>query len=341
MGRSFDPARFSRQLRFAPLGEKGQQRLHAARVGVAGCGALGSVLAERLVRAGVGTVRVLDRDIVEPSNLPRQTLFTEADAAGRWPKAEAAARHLRAVDGEATIESLVRDLTPASAPSFVAGLDLVVDGLDSFEARFVLNDACVAAGVPWVYGGVVGASGMVMVVQPGQGPCLRCLLPEPPEPGSLPTCESQGVLSTAPMVVAAWQATEAVKQLTGAGRPLEGLLHVDVWRNEWRRIPVARDAGCRSCGTGELPHRDVRRVTTAAVLCGSDAVQVTPPAGSFDREALKGRLEPLTRVEDNGYVLAFCVEGHDLTVFPDGRTVIHGTIRETTARALFARWIGT
>jgi len=340
MSRPYDPVRFARQLRFAPLGEDGQRRLHAARVGVAGCGALGSVLAERLVRAGVGFLRVLDRDIVEPSNLPRQTLFTEADAVARLPKAEAAARQLRAIDGGVAVEPVVRELTPASAPGFVEGLDLVVDGLDNFEARFVLNDACVAAGVPWIYGGAVGGGGMLMGVRPGAGPCLRCLLPEPPQPGSLPTCQSEGVLGTAPMVVAAWQATEAIKQLTGRGDRLEGLLLVDVWRNEWRRIPVARDPACRSCGTGELPHRDARQTAMTTVFCGREAVQVTPPPGPFDRETLKERLERVTGVEDNGYLLAFWVEGHELVVFPDGRTLVQGTTSETVARALYARWIG-
>lgn len=340
MVRPSDPERFSRQLRFAPLGEEGQRRLHAARVGVAGCGALGTVLAERLARAGVGSLRLIDRDVVEPSNLPRQTLFTEADAAARLPKAEAVARHLAAIDGALRTEPFVRDLTPRTAPGFVEGLDLVVDGLDNFEARFVLNDACVAAGVPWVYGGAVGGGGMLMVVRPGEGPCLRCLLPDVPPPGTLPTCDAEGVLGTAPMVIAALQATEAIKLLAGAGERLDGLLAVDVWRSEWRRVPVLRDPACRSCGTRELPHLDARQVTLTTALCGRDAVQVTPPAEGLDRAALKARLERVTAVEDNGCLLAFCVEGHELVVFADGRTLVRGTTDETRARALYARWIG-
>lgn len=341
MSRPADPERFSRQIRFAPLGAEGQERLHAARVGVAGCGALGSVLAERLARAGTGFLRLLDRDVVEPSNLPRQTLYTESDAAGRLPKAVAAARHLAGVDAAVETEALVRDLTPRTAPGFVQGLDLVVDGLDNFEARFVLNDACVAAGVPWVYGGAVGGAGMLLVVRPGAGPCLRCLLPDAPPPGALPTCESDGVLGTAPMVVAALQATEAIKLLAGRGEPLPDLLHVDLWRGEWRRIPVGRDPACRSCGTRELPHLDAREVTLTTALCGREAVQVSPPPGAgFDRAALKSRLSAVTGVEDNGYLLAFSVEGHALVVFGDGRALVHGTTDETRARAVYARWIG-
>lgn len=341
MTRPSDPDRFSRQLRFAPIAEDGQRRLAAARAGVAGCGALGTVIAERLVRAGVGLVRVADRDVVETSNLPRQALFTEADVAARLPKAEAAARHLRAIDGAAVVESVVVDLGPRTARRFVEGLDVVVDGLDNFETRFVLNDACLEAGVPWVYGGVVGSAGMVMVVRPGGGPCLRCWMPDVPPAGALPTCDTAGVVGTAPMVIGALEATEALKLLVGSDAGLEGLLHVDVWHAGWQQLPVARDPRCRSCGTGERPHRHPQSVAHTTALCGRGAVQVAPPEDAgFDRAALAERLARVVTVEDNGYLLAFEGDGHAFTVFADGRTVVGGTTDETEARALYAKWIG-
>ena len=348
--RRFDAERFSRQTRFSPIGEAGQRRLAAAHVGVAGCGALGSVLADRLVRAGVGRVRLIDRDFVEVSNLPRQALTDEQHVGERLPKAEAVARRLRAIDSAAAIEARIDDLRPHTVRGFLAGLDLVVDGLDNFESRFVLNDACVEAGLPWVYGGVVGASGMWMVVRPGETACLRCWMPTPPPPGALPTCESAGVLGTAPTVVAGLQATEALKCLVGAP-VLEGLGVLDLWQGLFRRVPVPREPDCASCADegAARPHLDARNVSMTTTLCGRNAVQVTPPEGqpTGSLASVERRLAGVESIRDihyNGYLLRFVVvDGDDdieVILFEGGRAQIRGTTDEARARTLYARWVG-
>jgi len=245
--------RYSRQLRLAELGAAAQERLRVARVLVLGCGALGSHLASLLARAGVGSLRLVDRDRVELSNLHRQTLFDEEDVAAAMPKAEAAARHLRRIDSALELEPRVLDATPATIEPLLDGVTLALDGSDNLETRYLLNDACLRRRLPWIYGGVVGTSGMVFVVRPGEGPCLRCLFPTLPPPGSLPTCETHGILPTAPAMVAALQATQAIRILAGAD-PCTDLCHLDLWRDLWDRIKVARDPSCPACGLGRLGH---------------------------------------------------------------------------------------
>jgi adenylyltransferase/sulfurtransferase len=339
--RSMD--RYSRQALFRGLGETGQQRLGAGRAVVVGCGALGSWSSNLLVRAGVGTVRVVDRDFIEPSNLQRQVLFDEDDIAQGLPKAVAAVRKLARVNSSVTIEPLVVDLTARNAEAILADADVVVDGTDNFETRYLLNDACVKLGKPWVYGGVIGSYGLAMTVVPRETPCLRCVYAQPPPPGVTPTCDTAGVLNTVVGVIASVQCTEAIKLIAGARADLlAGLLHVDVWENRYHRLDTGgRSADCPACGRGRYEFLEARRGWVTATLCGRDAVQVCPAEPErLDLVALAARLATVGRVSHNAYMLRLEVGEHELTVFPDARTIVKGTSDEAVARGLHAKYVG-
>ena len=341
---AFDPDRFSRQTRFAPLGPEGQARLAAARVAIVGCGALGSVSALALVRAGVGSVRLVDRDVPEHSNLPRQVLFDEADVAAGLPKAVAAAAHLRRIDSSVAVEPVVADLTAATADAVLGGVDLVVDGLDNFEARFLVNEFCCRERIPWVHGGAIGAEGRVLAIRPGDTACLRCLVPDPPPPGSLPTCDTAGIIGPAALVVGAVQAAEAIKLLVGAADGAAGrMLVCDLWEGVWRTVdlsPLAA-AGCPTCRGGDSPWLEGRAGGRPTVLCGRDAVQVTAAGGAVDLGRLAARLAELGRVVANPWIVRAEVEaGIELAVFADGRAIVSGTREEARARAIVARYLG-
>jgi adenylyltransferase/sulfurtransferase len=339
----FDAERYSRQTRFAPLGVAGQERLAAARVAIVGCGALGGVAALALVRAGIGHVRIIDRDVPERSNLPRQVLFDEADVAAGLPKAVAAARHLEAVNSACRIEPLVADLTATNAAELLGGYDVVVDGTDNFEARFLVNEVCCRAGIPWVHGGAIGAEGRVLAVVPGVTACLRCLVPEPPGPGSLPTCETAGVVGPAVLVVGAVQAMEVIRLLVGGPRAGDRLLVCDLWEQTWRTVdltPLAA-AGCRTCRGGDYPWLEGRIGGRPAVLCGRDAVQVPAAGGAIDLGAVAQRLAAVAPVTANAWIVRAAVEpGIELAVFADGRAIVTGTREEARARAIVARYLG-
>ncbi|GAB4247396.1 MAG: molybdopterin-synthase adenylyltransferase MoeB [Thermoleophilia bacterium] len=333
--------RYSRQTLFAPIGEEGQRRLARARVGLVGCGALGSVIAGHLVRAGVGYLRIADRDYLELNNLQRQMLFTEADVARRLPKAVAAAEHLRAINSEVEVEPLVVDLNPFSVVDFADGLDLLVDGTDNFMARFLINDLAVSRSMPWVYGGVIGAAGMTLTVVPGQGPCLRCVFPDVPPPGSAPTCDTVGVLNTVVAVVGSLQANEVYKLLVDPEARNRDLLTVDLWDLRFETVQVARDPDCPACGRGEFPFLEAEEEYAATSLCGRNAVQVVPrPSTAVDLEALRARLAAVGEVRQNPFLVEVDVEGKTITVFPDGRAIIKGTDDLSAARVLYARYVG-
>jgi molybdopterin/thiamine biosynthesis adenylyltransferase len=333
--------RFSRQIVFEKIGAEGQRKLGAGTVLVVGCGALGAASAALLVRAGVGALRLVDRDVVELSNLHRQILFDEADAAARLPKAEAAARRLRAIDGSCRIEAHVADVTPRSIERLVAGANVVVDGLDNFESRYLLNDACLAAGVPWIYGGVLGAVGVTLTVLPGDGPCLRCVFPDPPPPGTLPTCETQGVIGPAPVVIGALQAVEACKLLLGAPDLRRELTFVDVWEGSLRAVRVERAAACPACGKRDFAFLRDESHSSAASLCGRNAVQITPATETtVPLTRLAHELARAGTVSFNGFLLRFVVGDHELFVFPDGRAIVKGTSDPDVARGLYAKYVG-
>jgi molybdopterin-synthase adenylyltransferase len=335
-----DRERYSRQILFAPLGEAGQERLRAARVAVMGCGALGTFQAAALARAGIGLLRIIDRDYVEPSNLQRQWLFTEADAAEALPKAEAARRRLAEINSGVRVEAQVADLTPAVAEELLDDVDLVLDGTDNFETRYLINDFCVSTGKPWVYGAAVGAYGLTMPVLPGTTACLRCVYPQPPE-GAQPTCETAGVLGTITSMVAGWQVAAAMKILCGATEDLfTGLTTMDVWSGKIRQVsPPGRDPECVCCAQRRFEYLEGKRRRPIS-MCGRNAVQIHEREGRVDLAELAARLGALGMVRQNEFALRFFPAPYELTIFADGRAIIKGTQDVALARSLYARYVG-
>ena len=334
-------ARYSRQELFAGLGPEGQARLRAARVLVVGVGALGSALAEMMARAGVGDLTVVDRDFVEESNLQRQSLFEEADATHGLPKAVAAEARLRRINSEVVVHGIVADVAADNVMALVGAADLVLDGTDNFATRFLLNDACLSLGVPWIYGACVGSYGLALAVRPGVTPCLRCVLRERPPPGTGETCDTAGVIAPIVHVVAGIQAAEALKLLAGRHHDLlPGLVTVDLWSGLFEVMDLRAEApSCPACVEGRYDH--LRESLDNAVLCGRDAVQLRAPAGaSLDLQALAARLRGVGQVVANDWLLRFSGEGAELVVFADGRVLVKGGSDVARARSLSARYVG-
>jgi len=330
--------RYSRQILFPGIGEAGQEALLASHVAVAGCGALGSFHAAALARAGVGRLTLIDRDFVEPSNLHRQWLFEESDAAQSLPKAVAAARRIAAINSSIDVRGIVADITAANIGQLLEGARLILDGTDNFDARYLINDFAVSRGIPWVYGAAVGSYGISMPVIPGRTLCLRCLYPEPP-PGAQPTCETAGVLNVIVSVIASLQVADALKILCGSAEKLGGrLTTLDIWEGRIRQIEApARDADCPCCGRREFPYlAETHR--PPVTLCGRDAVQIHDRDRKIDLADLRSRLEPLGEVRASEYVLRFRVPPYDLTLFPDGRAIVKGTADPAVARSLYAKY---
>ncbi len=336
-------SRYSRQESFAGLGPQGQARLRAARVLVVGCGALGSALCETLVRAGVGALTLVDRDVVEESNLQRQTLFDEDDARRGLPKAVAAEARLRRLNSDVQVSGLVLDVAADNVGELVDGRTLVLDGSDNFELRFALNEACLRAGVPWIYGACVGSYGLALLVRPGRTPCLRCLLGERPAPGSLATCDTAGVIAPIVQVVAGVQGAEALKLLAGREEALlPGLFTVDLWSGEFDVLDLrGRAPSCPACTQARYDYLAADAQPAPAVLCGRDAVQVRAPRGQrVDLDELARRLASLGRVARNEHLLRFDGPDGELLVFADGRALIKGVSEAAQARSLYARYVG-
>ena len=344
MSDAADLDRYRRQVRFAPLGEEGQRRLMAARVLVCGCGALGSVAADLLVRAGVGFVRIVDRDFLEADNLHRQVLFDEADVAEQLPKAVAAARRLGKINSTIAVEPAVADVTAANIRALADDVDLIVDGTDNFETRYLVNDYAVATNKPWVFGGCVGAEGQALAILPGETPCLACITPEPPPADAQPTCETAGVIGPIVSVIASLQTCETLKILSGHREAVNRrLVIVDLWHNELRSIGVerVRDNACPTCGRREFPWLEGRRGVAATTLCGRNAVQLSSAgAERMSLPELAAKLSKVGRVTANAYLLRCEVENYRLTVFADGRTIVGGTADAAEARAVHARYVG-
>lgn len=336
--------RYRRQMRFAPLGEEGQQRLAQSRVLICGCGALGCVVADTLVRAGVGFVRLVDRDFVDLDNLHRQVLFDEHDAAEQLPKAIAAANRLQAVNASVEVEPLIADVNATNVRKLAEGVDLIVDGTDNFETRYLLNDLAVSEGILWVFAGCVGAEGQVFTIVPGETPCLSCIMPEPPPAAEMPTCESAGVLTPIVNVIASLQAIEALKLLSGNREQLNpGMTFVDLWSNQHRSLSMAesRSADCPTCGRREFPWLEGKRGSAVTQLCGRNSVQLSADAvEQVDLQALADKLAGVGQVTANKYLLRVEVEGHLLTVFADGRTIVGGTDDPAVARTVHAKYVG-
>jgi len=333
--------RYSRQVLFRGIGAEGQRRLATARVAIVGCGATGSALASLLARAGVGTLRIIDRDYVEPSNLQRQSLFDENDAAESVPKALAAARKIAAFNSEIVVEPQVADLTPANVASLLANSDLVLDGTDNFETRYLVNDYTVQQGWPWIYAAAVGSYGVTMDILPGETACLACVFPAPPR-GVAETCDTSGILNSAVNLVASVQATEALKLLVGArDRLRRTLLSFDVWTNERSEISTARPrADCQTCGEREFIHLEGKG-RPHITLCGRNSVQIHERERPIDFAEMTERLKPHGVVRHNDFVLKFWREDYEMTLFPDGRAIIKGTTDTAIARSLYARYVGS
>jgi adenylyltransferase/sulfurtransferase len=337
--------RYSRQELFTPIGREGQERLSAARVAVVGCGALGSQLSETMVRAGVGFVRLIDRDIVEESNLQRQTLFTEADAQALRPKALAAKARLQAVNSQGTIDARVEDLTWENARDLLAGMDLFLDGTDNFDTRYVLNDLSVETDIPWIYGACVGSYGLVLPVMRGtrRTPCLRCVLGDAPPPGSSPTCDTAGVIAPIVQVIAGLQGAEALKILSGHPEAANvGLMSIDVWSSQLDRIDLALTApSCAACVSGVFVSRE--QTEGEAFLCGRDAVQIRPPARglALDIDDFAVTWRALGDVTLSEHVVRLREANSEMLLFRDGRALIKGTADLGRARAIYARLIGS
>jgi molybdopterin/thiamine biosynthesis adenylyltransferase len=334
-----DKERYSRQILFHGIGEAGQQRLLDARVVVVGCGALGSFEAGALARAGVGYLRIIDRDYVELSNLQRQWLFDQCDVEQALPKSMAAARQLAAINSDIRIEPVVADLTPANADELLGESDLILDGTDNFETRYLINDYSVSRARPWVYGAAVGSYGISMAVVPGKTACLRCIYPDPP-PGAQPTCETAGVLGSLTALVASLQVSEAIKILCGA-EPSRKITTVDVWTGEIRQISQpGPDPQCPACGLRQFPYLNGEHRAPVS-LCGRNAVQIHERARPLDLRELAERLAPLGLVRANEFALRFEIPPYLLTIFPDGRAIVKGTTEVGVARSLYARYIGS
>ncbi|MCL4464578.1 MAG: ThiF family adenylyltransferase [Chloroflexi bacterium] len=332
--------RYAKQVLFAPIGREGQVRLARSRAVIVGLGALGTVSAGQLARAGVGHLRLVDRDFVEVSNLQRQVLYDEEDAAQRLPKAVAAATKLRAANSEVAVEPIVADVTVRNVEGLLAGADVVIDGTDNWETRFLVNDACVKSGVPWVYGGAVGSWGCTMAIVPKKTPCLRCFLANPVPPGVGETCDTAGVLAAASGTVASLQCAQALRLLTGQPATA-GVLYVDVWEGAFQEIALRRRDDCPACGERRFEFLAGERTSWTTVLCGRNSVQIVPAVEqTLPLSELARRLRLVGQVVYNGFLLSLEVEGYTLVVFPNGRTIVQGTTEESVARTLYARYVG-
>ncbi len=337
--------RYSRQMRFYGIGEAGQRRLVHSHVTLCGCGALGTVLANALVRAGVGHLRLVDRDFIETHNLQRQVLFDEHDVAENLPKAEAAARKLSAINSSVFVEPVVTDIDRTNIVALCEDADVILDGTDNFEIRYLINDVAVKLQKPWVYGGSIGSHGQTMTILPGQTPCLRCVFEAAPAPGEAATCETAGVLSPVVTIIASFQVAEAFKILTGQiDKISRDLIYIDVWDNIQRRIKIAPLLGkvdCPCCKHRRFEWLDGTHGATTTSLCGRNAVQVAHrSATKLNFEDLARHLEMLGAVSYNRFLLKFTAEDYEFTVFPDGRAIIKGTSDVDKARTLYAKYIG-
>ena len=336
--------RYSRQIRFTPIGAEGQLRLGSARVALIGAGALGSVSAELLVRAGVGFLRIIDRDFVELSNLQRQSLYDEEDVRDNLPKAVAAAAKLKRINSTIHVEPIVDDVNPVTVEGYIKDVDLVLDALDNFETRFVINDACVKHTRPWIYASAVGSYGLVMPIIPGKSPCLRCLIGSLPAPGSSPTCDTAGVIGPITHIIASIQVAEALKWITGNGeaKNLE-LITFDVWTHRFHQVTLGAEAmkACPVCAEGRFDYLDGSPLRTVT-LCGRNAVQLIPGVRSdMDFSQLSNSIGTSGIVQYNEFLLRCSSPPFELTVFKDGRAIVKGTEDPGVARSVYTKIVGT
>jgi molybdopterin-synthase adenylyltransferase len=332
--------KYSRQILFAGIGPQGQQRLLASSAVIVGCGAIGAATANLLTRAGVGKLRIIDRDFVEPSNLQRQTLFDESDALAALPKAIAAERKLRSVNSSISIEGIVADLSPANAADLLAQFDLILDGTDNFETRFLINDFAVQNNKPWIYAAAVASYGLTLTIRPGTAPCLACLM-DTQQPGLEETCDTIGVLGPIVNLIASLEAAEAIKLLAGRIDALHGrLISCDVWGGHFQSVRIARNPDCRACARREFTYL-LGEAQPHITMCGRDSVQIHERTRVLDLALLRNRLSPtVSDVRHNEFLLRFRIPPYEMTVFSDGRAILKGTKDPAIARSLYARYIG-
>ena len=329
--------RYSRQVLLPEIGSEGQEALGKSCVVVIGCGALGTHVLSFLVRAGVGKVKVIDRDIVEESNLQRQTLFNEEDL-GR-AKAKVAEDRLRSVNSTILVKGEIVDLSYSNIQNVIREATIVLDATDNMDTRFLVNDACVKLGIPWIYAGAVGVTGMVMPIVPG-GPCLRCVFPSPPGPGELPTCDTVGIVNTLPAMVASLEATEAFKIMQGK-EPTKELMFIDIWLGDLQRIKVKKNPDCECCGRRNFEFLQARKRKYAVSLCGRNAVQIVPARPlKGDLDHLRKKLSKLGTTEMIDGLLRFKTKAAEITVFPDGRTIVGGTTDLAKAKTIYSKYVG-
>jgi molybdopterin-synthase adenylyltransferase len=337
--------RYSRQILFPEIGEKGQERLTRSKVVIFGCGALGTVQADALCRAGVGMLCLVDRDFIEESNLQRQTLFSEEDVQEGLPKAIAAQKRLQRINSRVRIEARVADVNYRNIEPLVEAADCILDATDNFETRFLINDVAVKRNIPWVYGACVGSYGLTMTIVPSDTPCLRCVFETMPPPGASPTCDTAGVLAPIVNIISSIQVAETLKILTkNFHRINRKMIFFDVWENLWKEYEIAsaKDEGeCPACYSRTFEFLEGKEGSTVTTLCGRNSVQIIPPGeSSLGFEYLADRLRPLGSVRFNKFLLKFNVEPYEITVFPDGRSIVKGTQDTEVARSLYARYIG-
>lgn len=337
-------SRYARQMRFPGIGVEGQRRLLDCHALVVGCGALGSVIINTLARAGVGHLRIVDRDFLELNNLQRQVLYDEDDVTAGLPKAIAAYERLKKINSTISVEPVVTDVDPTNIERLLAGVHCIIDGTDNFETRFLLNDAAVKLGIPWVYGGCLAAEGQTLTIIPGQTPCLRCLMPEPPPPGTSPTCDSAGILGTIIGIIASFEANEALKILSGHAEAISRTWNIfDLWDNTIRQIKLdpAPAADCPCCARREFPWLSGQRGSHSAVLCGRNSVQLSfPGRDAISLPDLEAKLATVGSVKRNKFLVRAEIGSYIITVFPDGRAVIGGTEEIAEARSLYAKYVG-
>jgi molybdopterin-synthase adenylyltransferase len=335
--------RYSRQILFRGIGEAGQQKLAQAQIAIVGCGATGSALAGLLARAGIGKLRIIDRDYVEPSNLQRQSLFDEADAAESLPKAIAAARKISAINSQVLVEAKAEDLVPTNIETLLDGMDIILDGTDNFETRYLINDFAVERSRPWIYSAAVGSYAVTLNVIPGQTACLACIFPDSPR-GMVETCETSGILNSAVNLVASIAATEVLKLVVsgpGTSSLRRTLVSFDLWTNEHAEISASKPrSGCRTCGDRQFVHL-AGEARPHITLCGRNSVQIHERQRPIDFAEMDRRLQPHGMVRHNEFVLKFWHARYEMTVFPDGRAIIKGTTDTAVARSLYARYIGS
>jgi len=333
-------ARYSRQIIFPEIGSEGQKRLNSSYAVIIGCGALGTVTASALVRAGVGRVRIIDRDYLEYHNLQRQILFDEDDIRNNLPKAIAAERHLKKVNSEVLVEGIVADVNYQTVEKLVEGADVILDGLDNYETRLLINDVALKHNTPWIYGGAIGASGMTMTFIPQRTACFRCIFSGQVRQGQVLTCDTAGVISPAPWVIGAIQSAKALKVLLQPAKINPNLLIIDLWRNEFASLRVKPYPACPAC-QGNYEYLSGKSGTRTASLCGQNAIQVLPSnSKQITFAELAARLKPLGEVAYNEYMLTFRADSHEILVFPDARAIVKNTTDEALARGLYARYIG-